>query len=138
MGAVKVPKDRCPAPIEKFIRMEANLCSREEKLREIFGITDWRNDPRTKSCDDKMYRWRKHPMYDQIWKDETSRQDYEDYSTARKVFREGMKQNADKWLAMNSAVNAINNAGKRLFHDEDSTVTVRVEGMPELGSPDAE
>jgi hypothetical protein len=138
MGAAKIPKDRCPAPIERFIRMEANLCSREEKLRELFGITDPKNDPRTGAADVKMCRWRKHPMFDEIWKDELARQDYEDYSTARQVLRDSMRQKKDKWLAMNSAVNVINNGNKRIFKDDQASVRVTVEGMPDLGSPDQE
>lgn len=138
MGAAKIPKDRCPAVIERFIRMEANLCSREEKLRELFGITDWKHDPRTKSADDKMYRWRKHPMFDQIWKDELAKQDYEDYSYARRVLRQGMKQDKDGWLAMNSAINVISNGNKRIYQDDQQTVRVQIEGLPDIGSPDEE
>jgi hypothetical protein len=47
-----------------------------------------------------------------------------------------MKQDKDGWLAMNSAVNALNNASKRLFQDEERAIHVKVEGMPEIGSPD--
>ena len=83
-----------------------------------------------------MCRWRKHPMFDQVWKDEARKWDYEDYVLARQVFRKGMRQEDDRWLAMNSAVNAISNASKRIFHDEDSTVQVKIEGMPDLGTPE--
>lgn len=137
MGGAKVPKDRCPTVIERFIRMEANLCTREEKLRELFGITDWKNDPGTKAADDKMYRWRKHPMYDEIWKDELAQQDYADYSEARRVLRNGMKSK-DGWLAMNSAVNVISNGNKRIFKDDDQSINIRVESMPDIGTPDQE
>ena len=139
MGAAKIPKDRCPAPIERFIRMEANLCSREEKMRVLFGI-DLATAPENQihAADQKMCRWRKHPLFDQIWKDELSRQDYEDYSTARQVLRDGMKQKDDRWLAMNSAVNVISNGNKRIFQDEQNTVNVRIEGLPDLGTPEEE
>ena len=85
-----------------------------------------------------MSRWRKHPMFDQAWKEEARRWCYEDYATAMAVFRKGMKQDKDGWLAMNSAVNALSNANKRLFHDEDTAVTVKIEGLPDIGSPDDE
>ena len=45
-------------------------------------------------------------------------------------------RNEDKWLAMQSAVNSLNNSGKRIFRDEENTVTVKIEGMVDLGSPD--
>ena len=71
-------------------------------------------------------------------KEEARRWCYEDYAAAMSVFRKGMKQDKDGWLAMNSAVNVLNNANKRLFHDEDSAVTVKIEGLPDIGSPDEE
>ena len=50
-----------------------------------------------------------------------------------------MKKDKDARLAMNSAVNALSQANKRLFRDEDSTVTVKIEGsIPEIGSPDSD
>lgn len=137
MGASRIPKDKCPAPIERFIRMEANLVSRREKLKELFGIdVDTAPENVVHAADAKMTRWRKHPMFDAIWKDELAKQDYEDYSLARQVLRKGMKQDQDKWLAMNSAVNVISNGNKRIFQDDNSTVHVRIEGLPDIGSPD--
>ena len=137
MGGQKIPKDKVTADIDKFIRMEARGCSREEKLREIFGIDQSTATYREiNNADAKMCRWRKHPLFDQIWKDELSRQDYSDIIESMSVLRKGMRQDKDGWLAMNSAVNAINNAGKRLFHDEDSVVSVKIEGMPDIGTPE--
>ena len=74
-------------------------------------------------------------MYDSIWKDELSRQDYSDYSKAREVLRKSMKS-SDGWLAMNSAIQVINNGNKRLFNEDNNKVTVEITGMPEIGSPD--
>jgi len=134
----KIPKDKLTRNIDKLARMEANGASRAEKFKEIFGLDlETCTDREANNCDVQMCRWRKHPMFDKAWKDEARRWDYEDYSLARKVFRKGMMMQDDNpWLAMNSAVNAINNAGKRLFHDEDSVVSVKIEGMPDLGTPD--
>ena len=75
-------------------------------------------------------------MFDQAWKEEQKRWCYEDFTLAMSVFRKGMKQDKDGWLAMNSAVNVLSNANKRLFHDEDQSVTVKIEGLPDIGSPD--
>ena len=137
MGATKIPKDKVPVKIDKFIRMEANLCSREEKLRVLFGLdVNTATDRELNNADVMMCRWRKHPLYDSVWKDELAKQDYEDYSLARQVLRKGMKHDKDAWLAMNSAVNVISNGNKRIFQDENNTVRVQIEGLPELGSPD--
>jgi hypothetical protein len=133
----KIPNDKLIRRIARLAVMEANSFSRADKLKEIFGIDIQTASAREiNNADASMCRWRKHPMFDQAWKEEARKWDYEDYILAREVFRKGMKQEKDGWLAMNSAVNALNNANKRLFHDEDTAVTVKIEGMPELGSPD--
>lgn len=134
----KFQKDKLTKQVDHFARMEANGASRAEKLLEIFGIDiNTATAREINNADASMCRWRKHPMFDQAWKDEARKWDYEDYSLARKVFRKGMMmQDENPWLAMNSAVNAISSAGKRLFHDEDQTVNVKIEGLPDIGSPD--
>ncbi len=139
MGADKIPKDKMTRGIHKLAVMEANRMSREDKLREIFGVDIKTATPREiNNADATMCRWRKHPLFDQVWKEEARRWDYEDYVLAREVFRKGMRQEKDGWLAMNSAVNALSNANKRLFHDEETAVTVKIEGLPDIGSPDEE
>jgi len=139
MGANKIPKDKAPVKLDKFIRMEANMVSREQKLKELFGVDlATASEKEIHNADATMSRWRKHPLYDEIWKDEVRSQEYADYTEARRVLRQGMRQQTDGWLAMNSAVNALSHASKRLFHDEDSAITVKIEGLPDIGTPDAE
>jgi len=133
----KIPDDKLTRQIKKLAVMEANMASRPDKLREVFGIDmATATEKQIHNADAAMTRWRKHPLFDQAWKEEARRWDYEDYILAREVFRKGMKQDKDGWLAMNSAVNALSNANKRLFHDEDQSVTVKIEGLPDIGSPD--
>ena len=133
----KIPKDKAPVKIDQFARMEANMVSREEKIRALFGVDIKTATAREiNNCDATMSRWRKHPKFDEIWKDEVRSQEYADYSEARRILRQGMRQDKDGWLALNSAVNALTHASKRLFHDEDSAVTVKIEGLPDIGSPD--
>ena len=136
-GNNKMPQDKMTRDIARLAVMEANNASREDKLREIFGLDmATATDKEIHNADCKMSRWRKHPMFDKAWKEEAKRWCYEDFTLAMSVFRKGMKQDKDGWLAMNSAVNALSNANKRLFHDEDTAVTVRIESGIELGSPD--
>ena len=137
MPGSRVPNDKAPVQLDKFVRMEANLCSREEKMRVLFGLdVNTASERELNTADVKMCRWRKHPLYDQIWKDELGKQDYEDYSRARQVLRDGMKEKDDKWLALNSAINVISNGNKRIFRDDQMTINVQIEGMPDIGEPD--
>ena len=119
----------------KFVRMEANGYSTPEIILELFGMKK-EDDPKVyHNLECKLSDWRKHPKYESAWKDEIRKQDFSDYSLARKVLRKGMRSD-EPWLAMNSAVNTLNNSGKRLFRDEENTFTVQIQGSVDLGSPD--
>lgn len=123
---------------DRFVRMEANGYTTAEIILEMYGMKR-EDDPKAyHNLECKLSHWRDHPKYEETWKDEVRKQDYQDYITARKVLRKSMKQEKDGWLAMQSAVNALNNSGKRIYQGEDSAVTVRIEGMPDLGTPDGE
>ena len=41
-------------------------------------------------------------------------------------------------MSMQAAVNVLNTAGKKIFGADESTVTVKVEGLPDIGTPDDE
>ena len=124
--------------IKQFAVMEANDYSREDKLRELFGLDINKDDQKEiHNADACMSRWRKTPGYEQAWKEEMRSWDFSDYRLARSVFRKAMKQDKDPWLAVNSANSAISHASKRLFADESTAVVVKIEGnMPDIGSPD--
>ena len=140
MGANKLQTDQMTKKVALLATMEANDCSRKEKLKAVFNVDmDTATEREINNCDATMSRWRKLPSFAEAWKEAMKEWDFSDYQLARSVFRKGMKQDKDQWLAMNSAVNALSHASKRIFHDEDSTVTVQIQGnMPEIGSPDQE
>lgn len=123
---------------DRFIRMEANGYTTAEIILDLFGAKK-EDDPKAyHALEMKLSRWRDHPKYEEVWKEEVRKQDFRDYITARTVLRKSMKQEKDGWLAMQSAVNALNNSGKRIYQAEDSAVTVKIEGMPDIGTPDGE
>jgi len=122
----------------RYVKMLANGYITSEIVQEIWGVTR-ADDPKAyHNYEVKLSRWRKHPKFDEAWKEELRSFDYSDYSLSRKVLRKAMRQEADPWLSMQSAVNVMNSSGKRIYGDEDRAVTVKVEGLPEIGSPDQE
>jgi hypothetical protein len=134
-----VPRKKNPyltAEQEQFVRMEANGLTSPEIIMELWGMKreDDPNEYHNLEC--KLSRWRKHPQYEAVWREEVRNQDFGDYSEARKTLRKAMRNEKDNWLAMQSAVNILNNSGKRIFGAEENTVTVNIQGMPDLGSPD--
>lgn len=138
MGTNPMQDELITKRIMQFAVMEANDCSREDKLRDLFGLDINKSDSKEiHNADACMSRWRKTPEYEQAWKAEMRTWDFSDYRLARQVFRKAMKQDKDPWLAVNSANSAISHAGKRLFADEATAITVKIEGsMPDIGSPD--
>ena len=123
---------------DRFVRMEANGYTTAEIILEMYGMKR-EDDPKAyHNLECKLSNWRDHPKYEETWKDEVRKQDFKDYITARQVLRRSMKQEKDGWLAMQSAVNAMNNSSKRIYQGEDNAVTVKIEGLPDLGTPDGE
>ena len=118
-----------------FVRMEASGCETDEIIKALFGLK--RGDEGYHAAECKLSRWRQHPKYEEVWKDEVRKQDFADYTMARKTLRRTMRAD-DQWLAMQSAVNVMNNSGKRIYQNEENTVNVQISGMPDIGSPDQE
>ena len=120
---------------ERFVWMEANGYASPEVILELWGIKK-EDDPRVyHNMECRLSDWRKHPKYAERWKEVVRQYDYSDYTRARRTLRRSM-DDSDKWLAMQSAVNVMNTSGKRIFGEEENTVTVKIEGLPDIGSPD--
>ena len=123
--------------VRRFVVMDAMGCSHDEILKEIFGITDKSDQKAVRNADCCMYRWRRHPEYDQVWRETIARQDYSDYVKSRTVLRRAMGDD-NPWLAMQAAVNVLNTSGKRIYGAEESAVNVQISGLADLGEPDPE
>ena len=134
-----MPKTKQPMTVdqERFVRMQANGARFPEIIKEIWGITREDDPKQYHSYESKLSEWRKHPDYERIWRDEVGKWDFSDYSISRRTLRKSMEQDKDAWLAMQAAVNVLSNVGKRLYGEDQSTVTVKIEGaIPDLGTPD--
>ena len=134
-----MPRSKKPMTIDqqRFVRMQANGMQFPEIIKEIWGKTKEDTDPKEyHNLECKLSNWRKHPQYDEIWRDEVGKWDYSDYSISRRTLRKSMTQEKDAWLAMQAAVNVMSNVGKRIYGEDQNTVTVNINGMPDIGSPD--
>ena len=132
----RVKKPYLTAEQDRFVRMEANGLTSPEIILALWGMKR-EDDPKAyHNYECKLSRWRDHPKYEEVWKDEVRKQDYGDYTSARRVLRRSMHNDKDAWLAMQSAVNVLNNTGKRIYGSEDNMVTVQISGMPDIGSPE--
>ena len=124
---------------EKFIRMKAQGKSRAEILQEVFGLdieTAAQKDLR--NADNRMCSWKKHPEYEKIWKEEIRDVLFGFTGEAVQVIGSQLNKAELPWL-QNKAANDILNYGKQqIFGSDENEVTIKIEGMPELGTPDAE
>ena len=135
-----MPKNKQPltSDQERFVRMSAQGCTRPEILKAVFGL-DIETAPEKEihNADAKMSRWRKHPDFESVWKDEVKTILYGCTSEAIQTIRKQMREK-DDWL-QNKAANDLLNYGKgQIFGDEEHTVHVQIEGLPDIGSPDDE
>lgn len=123
---------------DMFVRMEAQGEGRQEILRKVFGL-----DPATAdehaihAADCQMYKWRRKPWYETIWKDEIRKISIAMSSEALKKIKSQIRDD-NGWLANKAANDSLTFAKPLIWGEDDRTVSVKIEGMPELGSPDAD
>ena len=139
-GRNTMPRNRTPltGQQEMFIRMSAQAKSREEILKAVFDLDLNTDDLKTiHNADCKMSRWRKLPEFESIWKDEVKQILYGCTAEAVQVIK-GQLRSDMGWL-QNKAANDLLNYGKQqIYGDEERTVHVQIEGLPEIGSPEEE
>lgn len=126
-------KGRLTVEMEKFIRLEAEGLSTPEIALELFGKKT--TDPDYHSLECKFSRWRKHPRYDEIWKDQVDRSCYRLMSKSKRRI-ERQIDSQEEWLANKAANDLMAFSKSRLYGDEENTVSIHIEGMPNLGTPD--
>ena len=119
-----------------FVRLEAQGAGRPEILLQVFGLDVETADPRlVNNADVQMYRWRRKPWYDDIWKDEIKRISIAMSSEALKKIKAQIRDD-NGWLANKAANDSLAFAKPLIWGEDEKALTVRVEGMPEIGSPD--
>jgi hypothetical protein len=133
-----MPKNKQPLTTdqEKFVRMSAQGKTRPEILREVFGLDiETSPDNAIANADNKMSRWRKHPDFEKVWKDEVRSILYGCTAEAVQVIKSQLK--SDQGWLQNKAANDLLNYGKnQIYGDEERTVHVQIDGLPDIGSPD--
>lgn len=121
--------------MELFIRLSAQGRSRPEILKRVFDI-DVEADPKAAAAaDSKMARWRKRPEFDTIWKDEVKNILYGCTAEAIQVIK-GQLRDDIPWLKNKAANDLLNYGKQQIYGDEERAVHVKIEGMPEIGSPE--
>ena len=118
---------------EQFVRMEANGMNGTQIIPILFGLHP--DDPGWHAAECTLSRWRQHPKYAEVWKDEVGHKVFPMLSKAINKLNAQVDSNTD-WLANKAANDIVNFAGKKIFGNDENTVTVNIQGMPDIGSPD--
>lgn len=131
------PTGPMTARIEGFIRAEARGEPADDILREFFGLDPDNCDPKEKNrAYQQMYRWRHRPDADAIWQDELKATVKRRVPAAINRLLAQVNSNTE-WLANKAANDIMTLAGRTgVVRNEETAMQIKIEGMPEIGSPD--
>ena len=137
-GGMAMPRPMEPmtARIENFLRMEARGEPHDVVLREIFGEEVLKDPKKKGNAESTMCRWRHRPDAQAIWDDEMKARVRRRVPAAIERL-ERQLDNSNDWI-VNKAANDYINLAKTtgIFQTEEKAINVRIEGMPDIGSPD--
>ena len=135
-----MPKNRQPltGQQELFIRLSAQGKTRPEIVKAVFGVdAETMTKDELNKYDLKMSRWRKLPEFESIWKDEVKNILYGCTAEAIQVIKGQLREDIP-WLKNKAANDLLNYGKQQIYGDEERAVHVKIEGMPEIGSPDGD
>ena len=117
----------------RFVALEVQGYSTDEITQELWG--EGKGDPHYGVLSQKLSRWRQNPEYNKLWMEFMGKLGRDLLSEGLRKLRKQVRSEQD-WLANKAANDVVNFAKGRVFGDEEKTVTVKFEGMPDLGTPD--
>lgn len=122
---------------EQVIRARAQGCTNVEIIEKLFGIKKG-DDPKYHNAEQQICKWMKHPDVTRIWKEELRKSSLPLMSEALILLRKQMrtKQKGAAWLRNKAANDVLNFVKNQISAEEERSITVQVQGMPEIGTPD--
>ena len=133
---MKVQGDFTPE-MKLWVQLVVRNASRKEIFEKLFHVDISTLTPQEQNkYDVKMCRWRKHPDYPKEWLAAFKEQWGDILSDATEVIREGLKDDQLPWRRTQHANLALAYGTKMLMGEEQNTVHVQIDGMPDIGSPE--
>lgn len=123
--------------MKEWIRCQVRKTPREEMYSQVFheNYSELTDQERNK-YNQKMFRWRNHPDYHKEWLAAFKEQWGDILTDAVAVVQEGLADEQLPWRRTQHANLALAYGTKILVGEEEKTVHVQIEGMPDIGSPD--
>ena len=123
--------------MREWMKLVVRNASRQEIMQQIFHVPpDQMTHDVLHKYDCKITRWRQHPDYHEEWLKAFKAQWSGIMAEAIGVVEEGLHDDSLPWRRTQHANLALAYGTKILVGEEERAVHVKVEGMPDLGSPD--
>ena len=123
--------------MKDFMKLEVRNASRPEIFRELFGLNvSELSEKEANKYDAKIYRWRHHDEYQKEWISAFKQSWGPIMAKALAVVDEGLDDSSLPWRKTQHANLALAYGTKLIVGEEERTVHVQIEGMPDIGSPD--
>ena len=123
--------------MKEWMRCVVRKTPREEMYSQVFheNYSELTDQERNK-YNQKMFRWRNHPDYHKEWLAAFKEQWGDILTDAVAVVQEGLVDDQLPWRRTQHANLALAYGTKILVGEEEKTVHVQIEGMPDIGSPE--
>lgn len=122
---------------KQWMRLVVRKASRKEIFDQIFHEDIEKLTPQEQNkYDVRLCRWRQHPDYHKEWMIAFKEQWGDILADAVAVVQEGLQDDSLPWRRTQHANLALAYGTKILVGEEERTVHVQVESMPDIGSPD--
>ena len=124
--------------MKQWMKLVVRNASRPEIFQEIFGVNIKELSPQEQNkYDVKLNRWRNHPDYQKEWLVAFKANWGGILTEAMAVVQEGLHDDSLPWRKTQHANLALAYGTKLIVGEEERTVHVQIEGMPDIGSPDS-
>ena len=120
--------------------MLARGCSEEEVKAVIWNISKDSTLSEKSKATRRLREWTEDPKFIEGYRAIVRQLAYPAYGSSLKRLMKQVNYDDDKmaWVANKAANDIMNRYSGIIMGDEDKQIVVKVEGMPELGTPDAE
>ena len=124
--------------MKEWMKLVVRNASRKEIFDEIFHVNiDELSHQEKNKYDVRLSRWRDHPDYHNEWVAAFKESWGPIMAKAMAVVDEGLDDSTLPWRKTQHANMALAYGTKMLVGEEERTVHVQIEGMPDIGSPDS-
>jgi len=125
--------------MKEWMKLVVKKAPRQEIMEKIFHVAPEDMTPENlHKYDCKLSRWRNHPDYHNEWLIAFKEQWGDILADAVAVVQEGLEDKNLPWRRTQHANLALAYGTKLIIGEEERAVHVKIEGMPEIGSPDGD